>query len=168
MKCIIICCMLPWPVCLFKLILHLLCTINIQRRDIYLDDLVNRTVNSDLRSNALTRFLWNLVRWWAPLNSFISVWMTLTIIQCHRVTRMWEIQQSFCGEVAWSSPNICDDWLYYTDDSKESCEYGSFEHLPFKYNLFWLPHVMCDNVLHWLPNIVLWTRAKWSLHGNVQ
>ena len=66
----------------------------------------------------------------------ISVWMSLTFTQGHRLMRTLELVKSFCWKVAQSYTNICRGWLCKDDDCREKYgEYGSFEHLFFLFSV---------------------------------
>ena len=99
----------------------------------YIDDFLKYTVNTGFSSDKYGTISSKVdMTDTIKIYSSISVQLNMTFIQGHRVMWKLELAQSFCYEVGWQSPNICNGLSLRAMAAKKSqkcCACGSFEHL---------------------------------------
>ena len=90
--------MLPQSVSFLKLMLNSFCMINVQRRELYIRDVVNNTFRISLRLDAYEGLSFELFMMldMTKLDILILVGMTLTLTQGHRLARKLQHVQLVC------------------------------------------------------------------------
>ena len=88
---------------------HSFCMVYSQGRELNFSDFKENMLMVGLRSDAYEPvcFKHGMMIDMIRLCMLIPAWMTLIFTQGYRVLRKLELVQSFCCNVAWSSPNIC-------------------------------------------------------------